>query len=203
MKFASRLKLLFLMLAILGMLACNASQTLLATSTPLSAPVSPPANSATPAFLSAPASPSAKNATPTLLPALPANPYDEAAMPQKDIDAALANAQKDGKLVLLDFGANWCLDCVALSRLFEDPSVHPYLQDHFYVVRINVGQWDKNLDISQKYGKPIDNGIPAVVVLTPNGDILATTKDGALANARWTTPQEILGYLKAWVAKKP
>jgi thiol:disulfide interchange protein len=173
MKLASHLKLLFLTLAMLGMLACNASQTLLATPNPLSAPVSS------------------------------GGPYDEAAVPKKDIDAALANAQKDGKLVLLDFGANWCPDCVVLSKLFEDPSVQPYLQDHFYVVRINVGQWDKNLDISQKYGKPIDNGIPAVVVLASNGDILATTKDGALANARTATPQEILGYLKTWVAKKP
>ncbi len=130
-------------------------------------------------------------------------PYDETAIPQKDIEIALANAQKSGKLVLLDFGANWCPDCVVLSKLFEGATVQPYLQANFYVVKIDVGNWDKNLDISQRYGKPIENGIPAVVVLSPKGDIIATTKNGALANARTATEQEILGYLKMWVAEKP
>ena len=141
--------------------------------------------------------------TPVESPASSGAPYDEAANPQKDIEAALASAQQDGKLVLLDFGANWCPDCVVLSTLFEDPSVQPYLQDHFYVVKIDVGEWDKNLDISQQYGDPIANGIPAVVVLAANGDIIATTKDGALANARTATAQGILGYLERWVAQKP
>jgi thiol-disulfide isomerase/thioredoxin len=130
-------------------------------------------------------------------------PYDEKAVPQDDIDAALRLAQGDGKLVLLDFGANWCPDCLVLSTLLEDPSVEPYLKEHFYVVHIDVGYWDKNPDMVQKYGNPIEKGIPAVVILTAAGDTIATTKDGALANARTATAAEILQYLKMWVAKKP
>jgi protein disulfide-isomerase len=139
----------------------------------------------------------------TPMPASSSEPYNETAIAQEDIERALANAQADGRLVLLDFGANWCPDCVVLSTLLEDPSVQPYLQDNFHVVKIDVGEWDKNLDISQHYGSPIDNGIPAVVVLAPNGDVIATTKDGALANARTATARDILGYLEMWVAQKP
>ncbi len=139
----------------------------------------------------------------TRAPVSSSGPYDETAVAQKDIEIALANAQEDGKLVLLDFGANWCPDCVVLSTLLEDPSVQPYLQDNFYVVKIDVGNWDKNLDISQQYGDPIENGIPAVVVLASDGELMATTRDGALANARTATAQEILGYLERWVAQKP
>jgi thiol-disulfide isomerase/thioredoxin len=106
-------------------------------------------------------------------------------------------------LVLLDFGANWCADCLVLATLFEDPSVKPYLDENFYVVHIDVGYWDKNLDTSQLYGNPIEKGIPAVVILDGDGNTLATTKDGALVNARTATASEILGYLKGWVAKKP
>lgn len=129
-------------------------------------------------------------------------PYDAKAVPQDDIEAALRLAKGDGKLVLLDFGANWCPDCLVLSTLFEDPSVLPYLQENFYLVHIDVGYWDKNLDTAQQYGNPIEKGIPAVVVLTADGKTIATTKDGALANARTATPSEILEYLKQWVAKK-
>ena len=129
-------------------------------------------------------------------------PYNENAVPTDEIANALALSEQDGKLILLDFGANWCPDCLVLTVLFEDPAVKPFLTENYHVVRIDVGQWDKNLDISQKYGSPIDKGIPAVVVLAPNGEIIASTEDGALANARTATAQEILEFLKAWLAKK-
>ena len=116
---------------------------------------------------------------------------------------ALTEARADGKLVLLDFGANWCLDCIVLSHLFEDKTVHPFLDDNFHVVSIDVGNWDRNLDVSKQYGSPIDNGIPAVVILTGSGDVLASTKSGALADARTATAREVLDYLKGWVAQKP
>ncbi|HEX2993609.1 MAG TPA: thioredoxin family protein [Anaerolineales bacterium] len=130
-------------------------------------------------------------------------PYDENANPQKDITNALAKSEKDGKLILLDFGANWCPDCIVLTTLFEDPAVKPFLEENFRMVRIDVGYWDKNLDISGQYGNPIASGIPAVVVLAPNGEVIASTKDGALANARTATAQEILAYLEQWLALKP
>jgi protein disulfide-isomerase len=130
-------------------------------------------------------------------------PYDAAADAHRDIRAALAAAQTDDKLVLLDFGANWCLDCIVLSHLFDDKSVRPYLDEHFHVVQIDVGNWDRNLDVSETYGNPIANGIPAVVVLAANGDVLASTKNGALADARTATARGVLDYLKGWAARKP
>ena len=130
-------------------------------------------------------------------------PYDQHADAHKDILTALTEARADGKLVLLDFGANWCLDCIVLSHLFEDKTVHPFLDDNFHVVSIDVGNWDRNLDVSQQYGSPIDNGIPAVVILTGSGDVIASTKSGALADARTATAREVLDYLKGWVAQKP
>ncbi len=42
-------------------------------------------------------------------------PYNEKADPHQDIAGAFATAKQDGKYVLLDFGANWCLDCRVLS----------------------------------------------------------------------------------------
>lgn len=129
-------------------------------------------------------------------------PYDRKADAHSAVEGAIAQASSDHKLVLLDFGANWCVDCIVLDTLFHDGTVEPFLNQNFHLVRIDVGQWDHNLDIAKQYGDPIDSGIPAVVVLSPGGKILATTKDGALANARTSTAREILDYLKGVVARK-
>ena len=64
-----------------------------------------------------------------------------------DIEAALAAAARDGKYVLLDFGADWCPDCRVLGGLFEDPIVAPFVRRSFHVVRVDVGRRDKNADL--------------------------------------------------------
>jgi thiol:disulfide interchange protein len=67
-------------------------------------------------------------ATPTVKPAprkvaaLP-RPYNEQADPAQDIAAALKQAKADDKLVLLDFGANWCPDCLVLAMHFDNAQV--------------------------------------------------------------------------------
>ena len=105
-------------------------------------------------------------------------------------------ASADGKPVLLDFGADWCPDCVVLSRMFDDPSFADYL-DGVHVVRIDVGYWDHNLDVSKQYGDPIVVGIPAVVLVSPTGETLGTTADGRLASAASMTPEAVLRVLQS------
>jgi thioredoxin 1 len=86
---------------------------------------------------------------------------------------------------------------------FDHAQVKPFLDQHFVVVQIDVGKWDKNLEIAGQYGNPIKPGIPAVVVPDENGQSIASTADGALASAGSSKPQEILAYLKQWAEAKP
>jgi protein disulfide-isomerase len=127
--------------------------------------------------------------------------YDPRRKPRVDIANALTQARQDKKLVLLDFGADWCLDCVVLSSIFRDRTVAPYLAQHFHVVKIDIGEWNRNLDVSKEYGDPIKKGVPAVVVLSPLGLTVASTRDGALSTARNAKPGNVLKLLKSWVAK--
>ncbi len=129
--------------------------------------------------------------------------YASRTRPRADIAAALQQAAGDRKLVLLDFGADWCVDCVVLSRLFADPIVRRFLDAHYHVVQVDVGDWDRNLDVSREYGDPIRGGIPSAVVLSPEGVVLATTRGGALQNARSATAKDILEQLKRWWAARP
>jgi thiol-disulfide isomerase/thioredoxin len=104
--------------------------------------------------------------------------YDPRAKADDAIAQALTQARADHKRVLLDFGADWCPDCLVLAQLFEDPQVKPFLDGHFHVVRIDVGQWDNNLEVAERYGDSIAKGIPAVVILDEDGQILSSTAGG-------------------------
>ena len=129
-------------------------------------------------------------------------PYDEKADPAQDIAAAFAQAKADNKYVLLDFGANWCLDCRVLSNYYATDPVKSLLVKSYHLVLIDVGNFDTHLDVVNKYGNPIENGIPALVILDPAGHTLVTTKAGEFADARSMSAQQVLDFLQKWAPKQ-
>lgn len=120
---------------------------------------------------------------------------------RKDIDAALQASSADGKYVLVDFGADWCPDCRVLGRLFEDPSVAPFVAANFRIVHVDVGRRDKNPEIVQAYGATSGDWIPAIVVLDSQGRQVARTDDKVRLTRR-TTPDQLLALLREWAPKK-
>jgi thioredoxin 1 len=128
-------------------------------------------------------------------------PYDEKADATADVQHALATAQADHKKILLVFGANWCEDCRALDKAMHGSSRH--LIDHqFEIVKIDIGNFDKNLALANRFGNPIARGIPAVVVLGAQSQVLYSTKEGELANARQMSEQDIYDFLKQKIANR-
>ena len=110
--------------------------------------------------------------------------YDEQADAEKDIAAAQARAKAAGKPVLLIFGANWCGDCLALDKALKVPANAELVKSRFEVVKVDVGRFDRHLEIAARLGNPIKKGIPAAVVLTADGKAAYATHGGELANAR-------------------
>jgi protein disulfide-isomerase len=111
-------------------------------------------------------------------------PYDEAADSKADIQVALKEAQFAKQAVLVVFGANWCGDCRELDAAFKSGAAAPLIARNFKVVKVNVGRYDRNMDVAEVYGVPLKRGIPAVVVLSTDGKAVYTTKSGELADAR-------------------
>jgi thiol:disulfide interchange protein len=126
--------------------------------------------------------------------------------PSKDIAKALVDGAKDGKHVLLDFGADWCVDCKVLEKIFRDPIVAKFLDEHFHVVRIDLGMYSesdkiKNADTAAKYGVgTIEVGIPALVLLDGHGGVVQPTNSVQWRTARNFTVPQVLEYLKQLVA---
>jgi thioredoxin 1 len=111
-------------------------------------------------------------------------PYDEAANAAADVERAMASAAAARKPVLLIFGANWCEDCRALDAALKSPKSAALMKAEFVVVKIDVGHFDRNIDLSARYGDPIKKGIPAAVVVSPAGKLVYATRAGELADAR-------------------
>jgi len=68
------------------------------------------------------------------------------------VNAAFARAKKNGKRVLIDLGGNWCPDCIVLANLMQLPELKRFLAAHFEIVSVDVGRFDKNLQIPARFG---------------------------------------------------
>jgi len=113
-----------------------------------------------------------------------ATPYDEALDPFDQLARATIEAENNDRFLLLLFGANWCPDCRNLDHFMSEDPVKAIVDRNFVVLKVDIGNWDRNLDFLAMWESPIASGIPAAVVATPEYDILFATTAGELANAR-------------------
>src|SRR4051812_6530771 len=78
-------------------------------------------------------------------------PYDESANAETALQTGLKQAQSQHKNVLIIFGANWCPDCRALDQALQGQT-KSLINSKFVIVKVDVGQFDKNLALSERYG---------------------------------------------------
>lgn len=127
--------------------------------------------------------------------------YDEKADAKADVKQALTAAKAERKPVLIIFGANWCQDCMALDKALGTPANAAVMRE-FKVVKVDVGDFDHNLDVVNAYGNPIKKGIPAAVVVNAaDGRVLYATQGGELANARKMSDSGVQDFFKDVLAK--
>jgi thioredoxin 1 len=128
-------------------------------------------------------------------------PYDEAADAKASVQRALTEAQADHVPVLVIFGANWCEDCRALDTALKTGRNAEQVSHEFKVVKVDVGNFNRNLDLSRAYGDPIKKGIPAAVVLSADNQVLYATRAGELADARRMSESGIYDFFTGVVQK--
>lgn len=129
--------------------------------------------------------------------------YDEKADANVQIKAALADAQKTNRRVLLQFGANWCGWCHKLHHLFEsDKAIADTLKQNFVCVLVDVNK-GHNQDVDKRYGSPTKHGLPVLVVLDKDGKNLFTQDTGLLEiEGTRHDPKKVLAFLRTWMPQK-
>jgi thiol-disulfide isomerase/thioredoxin len=128
---------------------------------------------------------------------LPA-PYDRRADAGAAVAAAEARARTSGKPLLIDFGANWCADCRVLAGVLEIPEMKAWVARNFELVQVDIGRFDRNLDLAARYGKKLE-AVPAVFVVDARAGKLRNPNNVlALGDALQMKPQAIANWLARW-----
>jgi len=125
-----------------------------------------------------------------------ADPYPPPASAVSDLQRARERANRSGKLLMVVFGGNWCPDCRALDdRLHESP-VREYVEQHFEIVNVNIGEMNANLQIAKDLGVSLKSGVPAAAFFDPHGKPVGIANHGELEPARQYNVGQVLTFLR-------
>jgi thioredoxin 1 len=127
--------------------------------------------------------------------------YDTNADSPAEVKAAIAKAKAEHKRVILDFGGNWCGDCKVLDINFHKPENQDLLGKYYLLVDIDIGRYDKNMDLGAQYGVPVKKGVPALAVVDGNGKVVVAQSGGEFADMRHMDPNVVHEFLEKWKPK--
>jgi thiol:disulfide interchange protein len=102
------------------------------------------------------------------------------------LERARMNANGSGKSLMVQFGADWCSDCVELTEQLQEKTIRNYLNANFVVLKVDVGEFNRNIDLAKSLGIDVTVGIPTAVFFP---------SDGTPQSSRRGT-EEILSYLR-------
>ena len=127
--------------------------------------------------------------------------YEEHSDQRAEIAAGLAEAKREHKRVILDFGGDWCGDCQVLDIYLHKPENYDLLTKNFVVVHLFVTpQFDNNVELAKQYGVPLGKGVPALSVLDEQGHVLYAQKTGGFADMRHMDSSAVHEFLERWKA---
>ncbi|MFE2151452.1 thioredoxin family protein [Streptomyces lavendulae] len=128
---------------------------------------------------------------------VPGPGYDSSADAGALINAALRSAKSDGRMVLLDFGANWCGNCKAADKVFAQPATSALLADDYHLVKVDIGgDSSANSALLRKYSPSGGTyTMPVLVVVSPSG---TTRVDTHVTGNPSLTADGIGSFLRKW-----
>ena len=129
---------------------------------------------------------------PAIIPSL----YDGTDVSKDMLNNFITNTLNEEKQPLFLFGANWCPDAQCLDAILRLPTFESYLNEHFSIMRIDVGEYDRNMSLMEPLGLASQEGIPRVVVLDLKGEPINLETNDRWRSARQSDPQDIFEYFQ-------
>ena len=76
------------------------------------------------------------------------------------------------------------------------PEMRRFMEAHYEEVLVDVGRFNRNLQIPARFGITERlKGVPALLIVTPDGKLVNGDNIFATADARSMTPQALAAYL--------
>ena len=112
-----------------------------------------------------------------------------------DVQQALALAQAQRKLVLLDVGGEWCSWCHIFDGFVAArPEVRNTLAQRYIVVKVNWSPQNRNEKLLSRFPKA--GGYPHFYVLDASGKLLASQASGELEAGKDYDEARVLAFLR-------
>ena len=132
---------------------------------------------------------------------LPPAGYDKSRDPAADLAAAIPQAHKENKRILLEVGGEWCVYCRLLNKVIHaDERLVKRLDDDFIVIKVNFSDDVKNEAFLSRY-PPIPSYPHLFVVETGGTFLLSASPDSFMEKDKYVA-DKILAFLEKWAPKK-
>lgn len=135
-----------------------------------------------------------------LMPPLPL-PYNNKNISSRLLDSFINEAINENLQPVIIFGGNWCPDCRILDGTLELPTVKKFLNEHYKIMHIDIGRYDKNMELMSHLKIEQKKGVPRVVIFNFQKEILNSSTSSEWTTARDRKQQEIFNYFQKYVVK--
>ena len=123
--------------------------------------------------------------------------YDPARDAAADINAAMAEAARTHRHVLLEVGGEWCIWCHYMDDFF---AAHPELtmlrEQNYVMVKINYSEENENQEVLSRY--PKITGYPHIFILDAHGKLLHSENTAELEQGSSYNLKKFLSFLEQW-----
>ena len=124
--------------------------------------------------------------------------YDPQANAFEQLDAAVAEAAAEDKLVLLISGGDWCIWCHYLAEFLQrEAELDAALHEVFVVAKVYVGQDNRNTEFFARL--PEAAGAPHFWVLSATGELLESQQTVVLEDGNKSYDRAVFGaFVERW-----
>lgn len=127
--------------------------------------------------------------------------FDPTKNPNDDLQAAIADATKENKRIVLDVGGEWCGWCIHMDKFLATHADLKKLRDENFVwVKVNMSEENENKEFLAKY--PEIKGYPHLFVLEKDGTLLKSKDTSELEDGKTYNAQKFADFLKEYSPAK-
>ena len=123
-------------------------------------------------------------------------PFSGQVIEARQLKDFISKALELKKQPLVIFGANWCPDAQCLEAVMRMLTVTKFLAQHYEIMRVDVCDYDQNMELYKVFDMPSEEGVPRVVILDLKGRVLNFDSNDRWRTATETDPQEIFNYFQ-------
>ena len=123
--------------------------------------------------------------------------YDMTADPDAQLKAAVQQAQKENKRILMEVGGEWCIWCHKIDQFMKaDPEIMSLLQKHYVLLKINFSRENKNEKFLSRFPKV--PGYPHMFLLEKDGKLIREQSTTDFESGQGYDRTKFITFLKKW-----